>query len=434
MILEHLALALHNLRTRPTRAGLTVLGVVVGVAAVAALVAIGQGMQRSVQEQFRAIGYNTVVVTPGGSDAGASALGAVADRFSQFPAQAVRGGTPGPGAFRRPSSAPLEEIRALPEVVRAGVVRTETAFVTSPGMPGLGVLRVSGVSAGIFEDFPGYFPGFSLGEGRNLEPGDRRTLLLGADVAADLGARVGTTVRIEDQEFVVVGVLAPTKAAGVGITFGNLNLALFVPIEDLVSLFGSPDRITLGLVEARPGEDVERVAELVRSTFAQSGIPVSAVTTKELSARITAVLGGMQATLTAIAAVALLVGGIGVTNTMYTSVLERTRHIGVMKAVGAKDRQVLGLFLVESGLLGLLGGGVGVGLGAVLSGVVGSRVGRAFEASGDLASLSGTFSPRLEAWLVVGALAGSFLLGALAGALPALRAARLRPVEALRHE
>ncbi len=429
MNLEHLGLALHNLRSRPTRAGLTVLGVAVGVAAVAALVAIGQGMRSSVQEQFRAIGYNTVVVTPGGGEPGATALGTVADRFSPLRAEAPWG-----GPLRRPSSAPLEGIRALPEVVRAGILRTETAFVTSPGMPGLGVLRVSGVSAGIFDDFPGYFPGFAVGEGRNLEAGDRQALLLGADVAADLGAKVGTTVWIEDREFVVVGILSPTKAAGVGITYGNLNLALFVPIEDLAALFGSPDRFTLGLVEARPGEDVERVAELVRTTFAGSGIPVTAVTTEELSARITAVLGGLQSTLAAIASVALLVGGIGVTNTMYTSVLERTRHIGVMKAVGAKDRHVLGLFLVESGLLGLLGGGIGVGLGAVLSGVAGLSVGRAFEASGDLASLAGTFSPRLEPWLVAGALAGSFVLGALAGALPALRAARLRPVEALRHE
>ncbi|MCX7751080.1 MAG: ABC transporter permease [Candidatus Bipolaricaulota bacterium] len=436
MMLDSVLLAFHNLRTRPTRAGLTILGVVVGVAAVAALVAIGQGMQRSVQEQFRAIGYNTVVVTPGGADAGTSALGAAADRFSSLPTPVPRGGGTGfPGAaLRRATSVPLDRIRALPEVVRAGVIRTETAFVTSPGMSGLGVLRVTGVSAGIFDDFPGYFPGFAVDQGRGLAAGDGRALLLGSAVAADLGVTVGSTVQIEDQEFTVVGILASTTASGVGITYGNLNLALFVPIEQLSTLFGSPERFTLGLVEARTGEDVERVAEVVRTTFTESGIPVSAVTTRELSARITAVLGGMQATLTAIAAVALLVGAIGVMNTMYTSVLERTRHIGVMKAVGAKDRQVLGLYLVESGLLGLLGGGVGVGVGAALSGVVGASVGRAFEASGELASLAGTFSPRMEAWLVVGALAGSFLLGAMAGALPALRAARLRPVEALRHE
>ncbi len=433
MTLDQFLLSFHNLRTRPTRAGLTILGVVVGVAAVVALVAIGQGMQRSVEEQFRAIGYNTVVVTPGAAagEGGTDvlALGAMVDRFSPL----AQGGTRG-GAFRRPSSVPLEEIRALPEVVRAGLIRTETAFVTSPGMQGLGVLRVSGVSLGIFDDFPGYFPGFAVGEGRGIAAGDRWVLLLGDTVAADLGARVGSSVRIEDQEFTVIGVLAPTGASGVGITYGNLNLALFVPIEDLAALYGTPDRFSLGLVEARPGEDVERVAGLVRSTFAQSGIPVTAVSTKELSARITSVLGGMQATLTAIAAVALVVGAIGVMNTMYTSVLERTREIGIMKAIGAKDRQVLSLFLVESGLLGLLGGAVGVAVAAAVSGVVSRSVGNAFEASGELGSFAGTFAPRLEGWVVVAALVGSFLLGSAAGVLPAFRAARLRPVEALRHE
>ncbi len=438
MILDHVLLSLHNLCTRPARAGLTVLGVVVGVAAVVALVSIGQGMQRSVHEQFRAIGYNTVVVTPGGALGGGEfdgqTIGALAERFGQLSEGRGVGWTPlGGGTTRRPTASPLEQIRSLPEVARAGVIRTETSFVRSAGMAGLGVLYVSGVSGGIFGDFPGYFPGFAIAEGRGFEPGDVFALLLGADVAADLGAPLGSTVWIEDQEFTVVGLLDRTTAGGVGISFGNLNLGLFVPIEAMAYLYGSPDRITLGLVEAQPGEDVERVAQTVRTVFAHSGIPVTAVSTKELSARITAAMGDMQTTLTAIAAVALLVGGIGVMNTMYTSVLERTRHIGIMKAVGAKDRQVLGLFLVESGLLGLLGGAVGVAVGALMSGVTAQAVGTTLGSAGDLSSVVETFFPRLEAWLILGALAASFVLGSLAGALPALRAARLRPVEALRH-
>lgn len=439
MIVDHLLLSLHNLRTRPARAGLTVLGVVVGVAAVVALVSIGQGMKRSVHEQFRAIGYNTVVVTPGAAVAAGgyegSALGALVDRFFQ---PQGRGGTElAPLSGRPPRrhvTSLLEEIRNLPQVVRAGVIRTETAFVTSPGMPGLGVLYVTGVSTGIFADFPGYFPGFAIAEGRLFHSQNEFSVILGANVAADLGASLGSTIWIEDQEFTVVGVLELTTASGVGISFGNLNLALFVPIETLGLLYGNPERITIGLVEARPGEDVERVASDVRSVFAQSGIPVTTVSTKELSARITGVMSELQATLGAIAAVALLVGAIGVMNTMYTSVLERTQHIGIMKAVGAKDRDVLGLFLIESGLLGLLGGGIGVVVGALMSGVAAASVGRTFEATSELASLGETFFPRLDAWLIVGALAASFLVGALAGALPALRAARLRPVEALRHE
>ncbi|GAB4304660.1 MAG: ABC transporter permease [Candidatus Bipolaricaulota bacterium] len=438
MIWDHLLWSVHNLRTRPARAGLTVLGVVVGVAAVVALVSIGQGLQRSVHEEFRAIGYNTVVVTPGlaSGDAGSDALAleALVGRFIQAQPEATGGrAAPFREAVRRPVSSALDEVRALPEVARAGVIRTEIAFVTSAGMAGLGVLHVTGVSSGIFEDFPGYFPGFAVAEGRCFRSPDELSLVLGADVARDLGASVGSVVRVEDQEFTVVGILARTTTGGVGVTFGNLNLALFAPIETVALLYGNPDRISLGLVEARPGEDVNGVAAAVRTVFARSGIPVTAVSTKELSARITAVLGDLQTTLAAIAAVALLAGGIGVMNTMYTSVLERTRHIGIMKAVGAKDRHVLGLFLVESGLLGLLGGAIGTLAGAVMSGVAAAGVGRTLQGASELTSLAGGILPRFEPWLILAALGGSALLGAVAGALPALRAARLRPVEALRH-
>ena len=127
-----------------------------------------------------------------------------------------------------------------------------------------------------------------------------------------------------------------------------------------------------------------------------------------------------------IAAVALIVGGVGLMNTMYTSVLERTREIGILKAVGATDGQVMTLFLIDSGLMGLIGGSLGLIVGAVLS-LFGTRL------LGPALGV-GSFQPVFHASLIIGVLAASFVIGALSGAWPVWRAARLNPVEALAAE
>lgn len=127
-----------------------------------------------------------------------------------------------------------------------------------------------------------------------------------------------------------------------------------------------------------------------------------------------------------IAGIALLVGGIGVMNTMYTAVLERTREIGVMKAVGARNSQIMLVFLLESGLMGLMGGALGTGIGALLN--------FAAVAAAKAALGARVLEYGISWWLVLGALGFSFLVGSLAGLLPARAAAKLDPVEALRYE
>jgi putative ABC transport system permease protein len=134
----------------------------------------------------------------------------------------------------------------------------------------------------------------------------------------------------------------------------------------------------------------------------------------------------IETVLASIAAVALIVGGVGLMNTMYTSVLERTREIGILKAVGARDGQVMGLFLVDSGLMGLIGGVLGLVLGGVLS-VFGTRL------LGPALGV-GSFQPVFGATLILGVLVASFVIGSLSGAWPAWRASRLNPVEALAAE
>jgi putative ABC transport system permease protein len=409
------------MRSRQLRSWLTILGIVIGVTAVVALIAIGQGMQRSVKKQFEVIGYDTIIAFPGGGFAVPEGQG---ERRPPMPMMGLGGGTP-------PVALDLGVLERFPQVAKFGYLRTETAIVKSSKMQGF--LRLTGLSLGITEKFSGYFNGFPLAEGRNFQEGDQFVVILGHQVAANLGVGLGDEITIEDQTFQVVGILAEMEKRGGAIGFRGMENALFVPISALEALYGKAGTISMALVKATEGADVAKVAEQVRLILSQQGNPVSTVTAEEISKQIGSVLGTMQMTLAAIAAISLLVGGVGVMNTMYTSILERTREIGIMKAVGAKDRHVLNLFLIESGLMGIIGGAIGTLFGIGVSTAAGRFMMGGALAFGPMME-GGSFAAGFSPGLILGALAFSFVLGAISGALPARRAAKLRPVEALRYE
>jgi len=249
---------------------------------------------------------------------------------------------------------------------------------------------------------------------------------LGARAAESLGATVGEVVTIEDRPFRVVGMLAEREERG-GMAFGGIpiNDSLFVLYPDLKELFPGADLAQFAFVKVAPDADVGEVKAEVERTLAQTGAEV--VGFEEITQRIRTVLGGVQAFLAGIAGISILVGGIGVMNTMYTAVLERTREIGVMKAVGARNSQVLLMFLYESGLMGLAGGSLGLLVGLGVAKAAAAVVGRLFE-------MEDGFSAVASPGLILGALAFSFAIGAISGLLPARRAAALPPVEALRYE
>jgi putative ABC transport system permease protein len=414
MLLDYLDLAYHNIRSRQLRSWLTVLGIVIGVTAVVALIAIGQGMKRSVEREFEAIGYDTIIAFPGGG-------------IGQGPGG---GGFFGGGLTAQPIN--LDVIRQIPQVAQVGALRIETAMVTSRKMEGQGFLRVTGLGPGVRENFSGYFRSFALAAGRDFQPDDQFVAVLGNRLATDLGVTVGDEITIDNQNFTVIGILQPIEQGRGGIGFGNINNALFVPMKALETLNQDEGKVSIVLIKAAKGAKVSDVANRIKAAMSRQGTPVSTVTAEEISQRISGVLGGIQMTLAAIAAISLLVGAVGVMNTMYTSVLERTREIGILKAIGAKDGHILSLFLIESGLIGFLGGVIGVlcgiGLSVLSSGFVARAL--AFGPVGGGASFGAEFS----VGLIIGTLVFSFVLGALSGVLPARQAAHLRPVEALRYE
>jgi len=378
-------------------------------------------MQRAVKQQFESVGYSTILLAPSSSS-------------EQAPESASRMG----GLLRvmmgnqEPSEIDLSVLDKLPQVESYGAIRTNTGMVTSEKMQGTGFLHITGLSSKFTQYFNGYFQGFNIVEGRDFAPGDENAIILGSRVAADLGVGVGDAVTIESTDFEVIGILAPTETRGGALTFRGLDTGLFVPITALEKLYGGENKISQAVIKVTDGTDVVKASQAIKDLFSQLGTPVATVTAEEISKQIMGVLSGIQMALTAIAAIALVVGAIGVMNTMYTSVLERTRHIGIMKAIGAKDRDVMGLFLTESGLLGIVGGALGVLAGVGIGAAAGKMLAGAFTIGPGTSDMA--FAPYYSPWLIIGTLVLSFLLGALAGTMPARRAAKLKPVEALRYE
>jgi len=375
-----------NLARRPIRSLLTVLGVTIGMTAVVGLLGLSGGIERALRQQFERLGHDLVLILPAAS----------------------------PGEALKPMELDLDRVRSVPGVAQAGGLLRRTLPVSTSKSRGF--LVMLGLSPEMWERAEQFFSRFELSRGRLPSSGE---VLLTQRAAQDLDLRVGDTLVISDREFRVSGVLSPT---GDPRTEG----ALLMPLGELWDLTGEKDRLSLAWAKAQGGVDVEELAASLEEALARGGGRFQIQTSRRLSEIVRTVLRVLRAALAGIAAVALLVGGIGLMNTMYTAVLERTREIGVLTALGARRWQILWLYLIEAGLLGLLGGIFGVILGTGLA------MSLAFLIRG--AAGIATLSPMIGASLIGFSLLFSTGLGMLAGVLPARRAASLPPTEALRYE
>ncbi|MDX6741786.1 ABC transporter permease [Actinocorallia sp. A-T 12471] len=387
---ELVAVAVEALRVNRVRSGLTMLGVVIGVWAVVVLVAIGGGARDMVEGEIEGLGSNIIFVVPGEFGLGS------APTVSRMTAEdvALLRGVAGQGA--------VTAALTSGEAVRNG--RAEL-FTTLTGADENG-LRVF--------DRP-------LDRGRYLSEIDvetaRRVAVLGPDAAARLFGDVdplGRQVSVAGARFRVVGVFAP-----VGQTFGQSRDAeVQIPLTAAHRLLGV-NRVDLVAVRAPDADAVTALQPRIVSALedAHPGERFSAVTQTQLLGTIGTVLSVLTAVLAAIAAISLLVGGVGVSNIMLVGVRERTREIGLRKALGARQRDIVGQFLVEAVLLTSVGGLTGIALGAATS--------LAIAALSPVPATIAWWSPALA--FTVSAAVGIFF-----GVMPARRAGRLDPVTALR--
>ncbi len=399
--------ALESLAANKLRSGLTILGIVIGVGAVIAMLSIGRGAEASITGSIQGIGTNLIFIFRGGDESVRNpkplTIGDADALAEPFAAPSISG------------VAPL--LQGGGEVSFGGEsTNTQIQGVT----PNYAELRNYNVTEGEF-----------LNEGHML--GRSSVVLLGPDVAETLFGRteaiVGETVRIEGQPFRVIGVLEAKGGGGFGPSEDD---QVMVPLSTAQTrlLRRSSDRVDLILVSAQSAEDVQKaqdeIAAILRSRHrTEVGFDdFTIVTQQEFLDTFATITGVLTIFLGGIAAISLLVGGIGIMNIMLVSVTERTREIGLRKALGARRTDILIQFLTESSVLSLIGGVIGIGLGWLISVIV-----------GQIAAASDTeFIPVIGVDAVLLATVFSAAVGLFFGIYPANRAASLEPVEALRYE
>lgn len=406
MIKDYFTLAVTTIVNRRLRSWLTMIGIFIGIAAVVALISLGQGLQKAVSEQFALIGADKLFVTPKGNNFGPPGFTAAGklEKKDVGLISDVRGVDSAAGRL-------LNTLR-----VEFGD-RVSTPFVASvpDNEDGLRLLQEIEL--------------IKVQDGRFLRVDDKNKIVVGSQYTDKnfLGreVRIGSKIVVQGVDFKVVGVLQKSGDPGID---GGILMAE----EDLRQLVGNKEGFNGVMVKTRAGADPLDVAEgIARMLRRDRGLKegkedFEIQTPEQILERFGTVLTIVQVVLVGIAAISLLVGGIGIMNTMYTSVVERTREIGIMKAVGARNGDILTVFLVESGLLGLSGGVIGVLIGIGLS--------KAVEYAAQQAFGTTLIQAQVSWWLVIGALLFSFVIGTASGVFPARRAAALTPVEALRYE
>ena len=397
-------LAFKNVRRRKKRTILTMLGIFVGIAAVVALVSLGQGLEEMVDRQFEKIGADKIIIQAKEIGYGGQNVPGQLTKHDLDIVMRTKGVANAAGALFRGA------------LVRFNNVQ-RTQFMT--GLPG------KKEEADLIKQMNAW----EIAEGRELSYKDRGKAVIGNDLAHknlfNKEIRIGNRIEVSGKTFEVVGILKRVGDPGT-------DTSVAIPEEEAREITGEQEAYSYIVAQSAPGLNPEDVADGIekairRDRHQKEGREDFTVqTSTELIESFMKVFFIIQAVFVGIAAISLLVGGIGIMNTMYTAVLERTREIGVMKAIGARNRDILGIFLIESGFLGAAGGVIGIIIGFCISKGVEIGVNARFGAN--------TLVAAFPWYVVVGALLFSFIVGAISGVLPARRASRLKPVDALRYE
>ncbi len=394
MLTDYFLMAVNSISHRKLRSWLTVVGIIIGVASIISLITASRSLESTIESQFEQFGANRILISAKGFQ--------------------------GPGTLSQGLTnedvETIEKISGFKYII-PGLFRTsevklnkETKFALIMGLPS--------------DKFDVFFKdsGIEIRDGRNVKENEKFVALIGYRIAKDMFSRelkVGNKIFINKQEFKIVGILEE---------IGNQqdDNHIHIPIDIARSVFNEPERVDTIFAQVKSADDIPILQKKIEKELERKRDDTNfqVLTASQILEQINQILGVLQIFLVSVAAISLIVGAIGIMNSMYTSVLERTKDIGIMKAIGARNSDILKIFLIESGLIGLVGGIFGVLIGTIIAYFIGI-----------FSTNSGFLLPiKIEPLVLLSGLLFAFFVGVISGILPAIQASKLKPVDALRYE
>jgi len=433
-------LSLNNLTHRGLRSWLTILGIIVGVAAVIAMMSIGAGMSSQVEDQMSGMGTDILTVSTGFTMAQGPAGGfeAMRERFNEEFSR----GAPGRGIIEQETDDPALTYTDIYAVSQAAGVELVAGTISGTRVEVWYLaeevsLTFEGVDPAAWE----YMTTLTLASGRFLQEGDTTNVVIGSAVSDmfEQELSVNSQIRIEGKMFTVVGILEESGTGG----FGNTDRAIYMTntmarefTDDL-----EDDEFSSLEVKISNPDQVDQIIENIENVLYASRMvdedtkDFTVTSPTSMIETVTETMETISFFLVGIAAISLIVGAIGIANTMFMSVMERTRLIGIFKSLGTRNSEILKLFLTESAIIGFMGGLLGVFLGLILVGFI-SGAGLSFMGGGNMmgGGLTNTSVAIVTPELIIFSLLFSTVIGIVSGLIPARQAAKLQIVEAMRSE
>jgi len=402
MIDDFFKLAIGNIGKRKLRSSLTVLGIFIAIATIFVLIALSLGLNDAIKAEFQQLGSDKFFIEPKG-----------------------QAGAPGSGGAVELTTKDVDVVKKVSGVKDATydiVANAKIEFNSQTRYFMVGGISIKGINL-LVESV-----GYKIDEGRFLEKEDVGRVLVGSGYKGNFfkkPVRAGEKITINGKDFKVVGVLQSVGSP----TYDNL---IYMSEPDFRDLFNIPSRVDEIIVQVKPGSNLEVVANATKKKLenfrgvTDKTIDFTISTPEELLRSVGTILNVITVFLLGVAGISLLVGAIGIANTMYTSVLERTKEIGTMKAIGAKNSDILWIFVIESGMLGVIGGVIGI--------ILGYGIGKLIEYIAVVALGTNLLRIATPWYLIVGCLLFAFLIGAFSGFFPARQASKIKPADTLRYE
>jgi len=402
---EYFDIAVRNIRTRFLRSWLTILGIIIGVFLIISLLSLSEGLKSTIDQQLQAMGGEMIMIMPG------------EDMFSSM----IFGGA----KLQKEDIEAIQKAKGVDVVIGYSYIGTIARYEGESKQIAIAGLDPWREALDVFN----IFQGWSLREGRWPSKGNQ--VLIGQQVANKIFSEkveAGSEIIIKGKKFEVAGILNSLGSQ-------QDDSMVYMDMDVYQDLTGEKrGTASYAMAKLEKGADENVVASAIEESLKEtrkrrSGTDeadFSVITSEKMGELAGNILGIIQIVIVGFASIAIVVGGIGITNSMFTSVRERTREIGIMKAIGAKNSAILSIFLIEAGIIGILGGVGGLLLGSFLA--------KGIDYYAQM-NPSFYFTTTVAPWMIIFALVFSFLVGCLAGFFPARQAARLRPVDALRrHE